>query len=262
MDELITPIVVKHDGARLPDDQSMYYVLSRSGLHLCRRHRWFRSSVPAPRWPAELDTHECFLVPDYPRIPQPVIEHLVGFFVHIAELYESEAGAYLIWNEDEQRVEARVPEQVATVSRGWGQTVWPVGLHYETGDPLAPHETLLGDIHSHVYGSAFASATDVEDEVHRPGIHVVVGRLDRPEPEFHFAAVVDGHRFELSREQVLEGFEAADAAVPSEWVDRVSVETVRYSRRWRDDGWTDRSWGWDDGFGDAEHRHNGRGSWR
>jgi PRTRC genetic system protein A len=253
MNDLITPIFVKHTDASLPDDEAMYYVVTRSGLYLCRKHRWFRSSVPAPRFPTELAEHEVFLEPDYPLIPRDVIERLVGFFRRIAELYESEAGAYLIWNEQEQRVEARVPEQTATVSRGWSNTVWPIGLHYEAGPPLLAHETLVGDIHSHVYGSAYASSTDVADEIHRPGLHVVVGRIDRPEPEFHFEAVVDGHRFELSRDQVLEGFEAADTAVPAEWIERVSVATVSYGGGWRSSGSRRRSWSsYDDRWGADE----------
>ena len=91
---------------------------------------------------------------------------------------------------------------------------------------------MIGDVHSHVDEPAFSSATDVRDERHRPGLHIVVGRISHEPPDFHIEATVDGMRFHVTHpELVLEGYERRRiAAVPPTWIDQVEV------RHWTGDG--------------------------
>src|SRR5207249_5482854 len=71
------------------------------------------------------------------------------------------------------------PDQVATVGRNrWGDT-WPIGVEYDAPTDLPSNLAIIGDIHCHVDGGAYASYTDKDDEVHRPGLHVVVGQIGR-----------------------------------------------------------------------------------
>jgi hypothetical protein len=70
---------------------------------------------------------------------------------------------------------------------------------------------------------AYASATDREDEVHRPGLHLVVGRLYQEPPEFHAELTVDGQRFHIGDlSQVMEKYQCRrPAEVPADWIKKV-----------------------------------------
>jgi hypothetical protein len=223
---LFTPLYLKLDDAMpWPDTEKAFYLLSRDGLFLCRNTRFFRSCVPVERFPSELAGHKPFLELSYPRVPRRLIELAVGFFDVIGERYNSEAAVLLVWNSLTDSVELVVPDQVGLVSTTWSGLTYPLELEYEV-PPLPPHLALLGDIHSHVDGPAYASYTDMHDEAHRPGLHLVVGRiLDEP-PQFHCEAIADGLRFRVSDlSLVLEGYHRRRVAeVPPEWLAKITVK--------------------------------------
>jgi hypothetical protein len=242
----VTPIHFKTEES-IPwrSDVPMFYVLAGNGLFLCRNHEFFRSCVPAPRWPSGLETHEPRLELAYPKIPRELFEAAVGFFDCVKQAHGSEAGVLLAWDRAQRRMEMIVPLQRATVSRSWSGNVYPIGLHYETPDDLPADWAIIGDIHSHVDEAAYASGTDKRDETHRAGLHVVVGRLYRDPPQIHVEAVIDGTRFELESDDVLEGYETRLADVPAEWLQRVTVDPpprpkrepdTRYGSNGRGDG--------------------------
>jgi hypothetical protein len=91
---------------------------------------------------------------------------------------------------------------------------------------LPSHWSWIGDIHSHVTAPAFASHTDQTDESHRPGLHIVVGRLDREPPEFHIEFIVDGTRFPVDDPGlVFAGYRRRQPdSVPACWLDQVIVQ--------------------------------------
>ena len=86
---------------------------------------------------------------------------------------------------------------------------------------------LIGDIHSHVDMSAYASAMDKDDELHRPGLHIVVGRLNLEPPDLHIEVTVDGTRFQVADpKMVLAGYHHRRLhEVPQEWIDKVNVKS-------------------------------------
>jgi hypothetical protein len=85
---------------------------------------------------------------------------------------------------------------------------------------------LIGDIHSHVDGAAYASGIDKADEAYRPGLHIVVGRIREEPPEFHCAVTADGMRFPVKDiGLVLEDYQRRRCQeVPEEWIAKVRVE--------------------------------------
>ena len=91
---------------------------------------------------------------------------------------------------------------------------------------------LVGTIHSHGAFSAFASATDEDDEADLDGLHVVVGDLLRRRPSFSAALVVDGHRFTARLSQVLER-PGAIVPPPDEWLARVKVAPTPRRKPWK-----------------------------
>ena len=228
---LTTPIYLKTDeGMPWPEDKA-FYLLSRNGLFLCRNHAFFSSCVPSDRWPGELAHQQSFFKSDYPRLPQRLLERVVGFFDLIAERYESEAVVLVVWNRQREKVELRVPDQTGTVRTSFYGDRYPVDLYYEVPQ-LPPHEVLIGDIHSHVDGAAYASWTDKADEAYRPGLHLVVGRIRSEPPEFYCALTVDGVRFRVTDlGLVTEGYQQRRRReVPVEWIDKVKVEESSNSK--------------------------------
>jgi hypothetical protein len=219
-----TPVLIKRSAEMpWPDNEKMFYILARDGLHICRNHDFFRSCVPADRGPSELEEQAQFLIPQFPMIPCETFERVVGFFDVIAERQGSEAAIVLIWDQQDEIVRLVVPEQVATMSPEWGGHRSPIGVHYVPPTDLPTNWIPFGDIHSHVDYAAYASTTDVSDETHTAGLHIVVGRIHDEPPELHIEAVVDGTRFHLEPSQVIENYEKRRRDVPQEWIDRVQI---------------------------------------
>jgi len=227
---LHTPIVVWTEGP-MPwrDDVEAFYLLAGNGLFMCRNHPFFRSCARAKGFPGELELAEPFLEQRFPRVPRELLERAVGFFSAVADRHGSEAGLFLAWNRDAHEVELVVAAQTATISRSWNGRAHAVGLEYELPVDLPPELMIFGDVHSHVYAAAYASGTDVHDEVDKPGLHVVVGRIDREPPELHAEIVVDGTRFHVEPEDVVEGYERRRDDFPAAWMDQVEVEDVTSS---------------------------------
>ena len=223
--DLLTPIYLKTSAEMpWPDQEGAFYILSRDGLHLCRNQPHFRSSVPAPNWPSELSTHPTFLSLLHPKIPRAPLELMVGFFHRLASLHGAEAAALLVLDRATGRVRFHVPEQTARVGADSRGRRYPIGVSYETEPAPPPGCLVVGDIHSHAFAAAYASAVDQHDEAHRPGLHLVVGRIDWEPPEFHCEFVVDGTRFPVQEETILDGYTKRRHDVPRSWIRRVRVE--------------------------------------
>ena len=229
---LHTPVYLKtSEDMPLPEEEPVYYLLSRDGLFLCRNHDFFQSSVPVEHWPSELAGHDRFFKIKYPKLPRRLLERVVGFFAVIGERYQSEAAVLLAWDPANQRIETLVPDQCGIVGTNFGGEPYPISLDYEL--PLLPSQwTLIGDIHSHVDGPAYSSFVDQRDEAHRPGLHLVVGRIDLEPPEFHCEISIDGARFPVRNlDTVLAGYHRRKNEVPQAWLDKVNVKTWNSARR-------------------------------
>jgi hypothetical protein len=223
------PVLVKHGpGFSWPEDERLFYMVASGGLYVCRNHEFFRSCVRAGRGPGQLEEQKAFLTPRFPRIPQAIFEQSVGFFSDIADRHGSEAAALLLWDRVEQCVRLHVPEQTASVSRYSDGYVSPIGVHYTPPTDLPTDWIPFGDIHCHVGYSAYASATDKDDELHSAGLHIVVGRIHDEPPDLHVEAVVDGQRHRIDPRQVIEGYRERRVPAPESWIDRVRVEDRTY----------------------------------
>ncbi len=141
----------------------------------------------------------------------------------MAEQRGCEAGAYLVFDRVQKTVSSLIPKQRATMRKGWSGRDHAVGLDYDDPTGLSQDQMILGTVHSHVYESAYSSVVDVHDETEKPGVHIVVGRLDRNPPDLHAEAVVDGKRFRLKPSEVIEGSAARDLQFPNEWLEQVEV---------------------------------------
>jgi hypothetical protein len=202
----------------------MFYRLTRDGLFVCRNTDFYTSCVPARDWPSELAAQRPFLKLRYPKVPRALFERAIGFCARVGELHNAEAAVLLAVHRKDQRFQLVIPPQVSVVSSGWSGRAYPLEVHY-TAPPLPADWLWWGDIHSHVDGPAYASHTDKADEAHRPGIHVVVGRIFLEPPDLHIEATVDGFRFRIDDlKTVIEGYQhRRDNDVPRPWLAQVTV---------------------------------------
>lgn len=219
---LITPIYQAREGMSWPLDKA-FFLVAANGLFHCRNHELFVSCTPAQNFPAELVDQLPFMQLKLPRIPRRMFELVVGFFDRIYDLWRSEAIVLLGWDRSNERYRIIVPQQEAVVYQTKYSRAVPVSVRYEVPSPLQEFTPIVS-IHSHADQNAYASAMDRQDEAHFPGWHIVVGRLDLEPPEFHAEGVIDGNRFALKVEQVLEGYQQRRVGVPQEWIDRVKVD--------------------------------------
>ncbi len=211
-----TPVYLKeNDEMEWPDDP-VFYMITSEGMMKCRNTPFFRSCVKANSAPAELEPQKPFLKLRYPKIPQDLLEQVAGFFSAIEQAHSAEAYVCLCWDKVEEKYVIICPPQDIS------------GAHVSYDMPqLPPNLMAVGDIHSHVNMSAYASGVDENDETHRPGIHVVIGRISQEPPEFHIEAVVDGTRFGVSEALMLEGYEKR-REFPPEWMDGVSAKKPNF----------------------------------
>jgi hypothetical protein len=213
----------------------MFYLLAANGLFVCRNHQFFQSCVPSGAGPGELTGQEAFVDIRYPRIPRRLLELTVGFFAKVGKSYNAEAVVMIAWDDGNKKVYLIVPRQRAIVYQGHYGT-WPLGVEYEVPLDLPDGHFIFGDIHSHVDMAAYSSKTDQHDEEYRPGLHIVVGRIQTEPPEFHVEVIVDGMRFEVDRNMVLEGYRRR-ANTSNGYLNQVEIETVHTVQGyWSDDG--------------------------
>ena len=228
---LLSSIYLKTDAdGAVPRDEACYYLLSRSGLFIGRNQALMRSLVPAPDWPRELGAQEPFLQLTYPLVPADLLADIVGFFWTVADRHGAEAAVLLGY--DGSTITPIVPDQTGTIGRGYRGRPYPIGLHYDIPVELNGLR-IIGDFHSHVFEAAYASSVDMQDERHRPGLHVVAGRLDHDPPDWHIEYVVDGTRFSIDPDTVLDldGYNGRTVPTNPAWMDRLKVMSAgEYAR--------------------------------
>jgi PRTRC genetic system protein A len=195
------------------------FVVARDGLYLRKRSLLGLSQTKVDRV-AHLPRGKAFLDYRLPKLPAELVGQVVGFFRSVYQRQQTEAIVLLLWRTD--HFELLVPSQSAT----------SVSVRHKL-DPssLPAGSRLVGTIHSHGAFSAFASATDEDDEADLDGLHVVVGDLLRRRPSFSAALVVDGHRFTARLSQVLER-PGADVPPPDEWLAKVKVARPARIKPW------------------------------
>jgi PRTRC genetic system protein A len=211
---VVTPIYVKTDRDMVWPKDKLFYLLTANGLFLCRNHEWFQSCSQAKKGPGELELQEPFATVSYPAIPRLLLEKAVGFFRRVDQEHHWEAALILVWNRNTNAMELVCPDQKNSGG----------GVEYEI-PKLPQHLALIGDIHSHPSFSATPSTIDKDDEDNRPGLHVIVGKINWPTPEFSCVTVIDGQRFTVAPEHVLEGYKDSDPAqAPAEWLGKVKAK--------------------------------------
>jgi hypothetical protein len=215
------PIVLK-DRAELELAHPVYYQVAANGLFLVRDTPLYRATTRVTTGVPGLHPSREELVVRFPPLPVALVEPILAFFREVYERWTGEAIVLLFLCPESGEYRALVPPQEIPGYRdAWGRPRAYLRLRY--GSVARPEGFVrFGSIHSHAELPAGASCTDLEDEEHGDGLHVVYGRIDRDAPARSAACVVSGRRFDLEPELVVPECRVPDTPAPREWLEQVS----------------------------------------
>lgn len=248
----MTQLYIKTKDMPWPKD-SFFYLLAQDGLYKCRNHQFYQSAIKVQTWDREREDQDEFCVPNYPRVPQHLMELTVGFFKAIADKYNTEAIVLLVYNTQTQQVELVCPEQWSVVWKGYDNKYsGGYNIHYQPPKDLPFHLVTIGSIHSHVDIGPGHSGIDDNDEANRPsGLHIIIGHVRQAKPSIACQVVVDGERFNMKTEAAIEGYGFRDDNVPVEWFGKFSLRYSEFKPEKK------RNRKWFSGFGTfAHHGHD------
>ena len=213
------PVLLKRDEG-VASDETLYYLVAANGLFQVRRTETYVAVTEARGDLPGLLPEYARLRLDVPRLPVELLEPVLSFFRAVFEEHGGEAIVILFYSPATRSFRAVVPEQRIPGYERNG--VWHSLLQLDYGDAERPSGYLrFGSIHSHADTAAYASETDCADERHMDGLHVVYGHVDRREPSRSAAFVVNGRRFPLAPDEVLEPCSVPDHGAPEQWMARV-----------------------------------------
>ena len=209
------PVYLKDEELRGPINESLFFLLANNGLFLIKEMDLYRASLKMEGVPGLLSHEESFQL-KVPKLPKALVETGMGFFSVLYHLYQSE-GILLLFYSPTAGFHVEAPKQ-SVYLRGPGRPYYMVD--YEN-PPTPEGFSRLGTWHSHAMFPAYHSREDRLDEMGEDGLHIVVGDLDLAIPSFSFSFMINGRRFFLNKEEVIEGYDRS-IFPPEDWVENVS----------------------------------------
>jgi hypothetical protein len=212
-------IVIDESLGSVPESLNSGCVLAANGLFLLRRLRLgelpFIQAVqkvgPGYDAPGMLPFIAQELALAVPKIGRQQFLQVEAFFRKVYTQFHGEAIVFLYF----------------TPSNGgkWQftaieQKVNQAHLDWVSPGPAPRGWYLAGSFHSHHTMSAFHSGTDDNDELGWDGVHVTVGKILSPHPEYAASVVIGGQRFKVSIDDFMEPTEAV--TFPEGWMNLVS----------------------------------------
>jgi len=146
-----------------------------------------------------------------PKIARATLEEVESFFRAVYDTHRAEAICLLYVTPANGGLWRFIaPEQ--TVTGG--------SAHWTSPGPAPNGWFLAGSFHSHGSMSAFHSGTDDSDELGWDGVHVTVGKINSPRPEYAASIVMGGRRHEVEIDDLVASAPPVD--FPADWMTRVS----------------------------------------
>jgi hypothetical protein len=204
--------------------ENIYYLLTGSGAFVAQKNELYSSLTQARMIPG-LIQQKPYLSLSLPKMPGELFGRMYGFFEAAYQRWEGEAVVFIFYSPQSQEYRLDVPPQTLfrhrTLKGGW-RTERKVAYSY-LERPAGFIK--LGDAHSHGDLPAFFSCADDEDDV-EDGLKITMGRLDEEEPDLKVSFMVNGTRFNLNPENLIEDF--SQPIRPSqEWLERITCSAVK-----------------------------------
>lgn len=212
-------LIVDKEFEGVPEELASACLLAANGLYHFRRLDVGGASFieacerVGPGWPApgmEEFGGEVGLKLHAPRILRDQLLQVEAFFRAVYAEHCGEAVCFLYFSPHNGGIWRFVaPEQ--EVSGG--------GLSWEAPGPPPNGWYNAGSFHSHGRMSAFHSGGDDDDELDWEGVHVTIGRITAPHPEYAASVVLGGTRLKVAIEDLIEPAEAVE--FPAQWLGQV-----------------------------------------
>jgi proteasome lid subunit RPN8/RPN11 len=197
------------------------FVVAHDGLYL-RKQSLLGLSQTKVDGVEHLQAEKEFVEYALPKVPADLMARVVGFFRSVYRERRTEALVLLLWRAD--GFDLFVPEQQVSMASV---------KHRLDESALADDLRVIGSIHSHGAFGAGASSIDADDEASFDGLHVVVGDFDRRRQTYSAAIAVDGQRFDVRPNAVLERPRRL-IEPPDDWLRRVKL--LQQTRRSKGQG--------------------------
>lgn len=199
----------------------IYYLVAANGTFLVDKSALFTSVTPVPVI-AGLAPCRAELRLSAPRVPRLAMERIYGFFRTVFEQWDGEAVIFVYYSAASSEFALRVPPQTLFRYRAAGR--WRTERRVTYGYvPRADGFVKLGDAHSHANLPAYFSCVDDRDDT-QPGLCIVMGELDRPQPDVRVSFMAHGTRFPLNARDVIEDF-SEPLTPPRRWLEQVTCRT-------------------------------------
>lgn len=186
------PVYIMKKDVQLPE-AGIYYVVASNGIFLHKDMGLINAFVPVPTisFLAEVSpwaTHKL------PKIPVELIAQVLYFARDVFNQRQSEAVVLLYYSMDKKEYLLVCPTQEAVELR----------VNYQRDINVAGYRQ-VGTIHSHPDFSAYHSTIDENDENGFDGVHITLGNVIAPCFSISVELAVNGTRFKLAPESIIEG---------------------------------------------------------
>ncbi len=219
------PVYFKTEDFTEPATDIYYLITARSNF-LVKKTNLFTSVTQAEVIPGLLGQKESLSL-RLPRLPREIVEQMYGFFDAVFQMWDGEAIVFLYYSPETGDFKIEPPPQTLFRYKSFAG-FWRTEMRVTYGYLQRPEGYIkLGDAHSHADLPAFFSCKDDEDDK-EDGLRITLGNLDRSRPDVSASFVVNGARFTLNPEDVLEDF-STPAPPPQEWLERITVKERRHS---------------------------------
>ncbi len=209
MAEETTAVPVIRAGENMPESGPCY-IMAKDGYYVKKTNRLFEAVVRSAEIPGLGIVAESLRWTG-PRIPMRLIDECAGFFRAVYREHSSEAVVLLELKGGEWSL--AVPEQ----------EVSGASVKYDTPKGVTP----VGSVHSHCAMPAFQSGTDAADTAGFDGVHIVLGRIERSEPEIEAGVAVNGRLFRCDPATVIDGLDGRHTEAPHPWIAKVRAKPAR-----------------------------------
>lgn len=190
-------------GEVIPENEKYAYVIARDGCFIIKKNGIFESCTKIDGIPDLEEQKERFVL-KAKKIPYGLIKKVLAFFFAVYQKHKSEAMVLLSYEKGKWLV--YVPEQ----------SVGGCSVKYKNGK-----HGIVGSIHSHPGFGCGASGIDDKDEADFDGIHIIISRFEEVMPELGCYVVVNGRRFGVEPDMIIEDMPTAEEQVPGEWLKKV-----------------------------------------
>jgi hypothetical protein len=220
------PVVLK-DAAFEPPDAETYYVVAGNGFFLERRTELYTATVAVDGGVPGLEPHDARLDLQLPRkLPRALVACALGFFRAVHDRWDGEGILVMLYAPPDQthpvryRLDAPPQKLRGRIENGR----FRADLRLDYGACARPGEAWrkLGTFHSHGPVGPRHSSIDAHDELWETGLHLTAGYVNSSLPEYEASFVVNGMRFPIAVDDVLER-PRAPAKYPARWLDRIEI---------------------------------------